>query len=120
MSNFGTEIFSMQRNDKKITLSTLKLLNYLQQENINYLKFRYMARLMDLDCKWVQTFQLTSSMKARTGISPGAYNFTVENVNFLITFKPKLYKYPKNNFGLKIIGKYKWIKMTGFDWSITT
>ena len=35
-------------------------------------------------------------------------------------FKNKLYEYPRDNFVLKIIGQYKWIKMSGFDWFIAT
>ena len=45
-----------------------------------------------------------------------AYKFAVENGNFLIFFKPKLYKYPKDNLGLKLwanINELKWLDLTG-------
>ena len=38
--------------------------------------------------------------------SPVACTVAVETVNFLIYFKPKLHKYPKDNFGLKKIRKF--------------
>ena len=52
--------------------------------------------------------------------SPVSYNSAVESLKMPIVFKPNLYEYPKDNFGLKTMGTYKWIKMTGFDWFIAT
>ena len=70
---------------------------------------------------WDDTFVVIFSHQWwHTRISPVSYNFAVESLKMAIVFKPKLYEYPKDNFGLKIIGKYKWIKKTGFDWSIVT
>ena len=48
-----------------------------------------------------------------TYYSPVSYNFAVESSKMPIVFKPKLYKCPKDNFGLKDIDKYKWMKMIG-------
>ena len=42
---------------------------------------------------------------------PVGYKIAVESFKMPILFKPKLYEYPQDNFGLKIIGKYNWIKM---------
>ena len=39
-------------------------------------------------------------------ISPVSYNFAVESLKMPIVFKPKLYEYPKDNFGLKNIRKF--------------
>ena len=44
----------------------------------------------------------------------------VESLSEPLIFKNKLYEYPKDNFVLKIMGKYEWIKMSGFDWFIAT
>ena len=49
-----------------------------------------------------------------------SYNVAVKSLKRPIVFNPKLYEYPKDNFGLKIIEKYKRIKKTGFNWSIVT
>ena len=47
--------------------------------------------------------------------SPVSYKIAVESLKIALVFKPKLYEYPKDNFGLKIIGKYNLIKMTGLQ-----
>ena len=39
-------------------------------------------------------------------ISPVSYKFAVESLTMPIVFKLKLYKYPKDNFGLKNIRKF--------------
>ena len=51
------------------------------------------------------------------------FNFLSSTIKVAITpliFKNKLYKYPKDNFLLKILGKDKLIKMSGFDCFVAT
>ena len=47
--------------------------------------------------------QFSKFCKIQKGNSPVSYNFAVESLKITIVFKPKLYKYPKDIFGLKNI-----------------